>query len=94
MPASDGSSKLGVGTKVTKLQVRIGPTGEITAVEKIGISGVESFDKAAEISFQEAAPFPHPPKEMLKNDELVIQWDFVVLVEDASLVKFNVTRGL
>lgn len=94
MPASDGSSKLGLGSKVTKLQVRIGPNGEITGVEKLGISGVESFDKAAETSFYEAAPFPHPPKEMMKDDELVIQWDFVVVVEDASLIKFNVQRGL
>lgn len=93
-PASDGSSRLGLGSKITKLQVKIGPDGNINSVQKVGISGIESFDKAAEISFHEAAPFPHPPQEMLKDNELTIQWDFVVMVEDASLVKFNVQRGL
>jgi len=93
-PASDGSSRLGLGSKITKLQVKIGANGDITSVQKIGISGIESFDKAAEVSFREAAPFPHPPAEMLKDNELTIQWDFVVVVEDASLVKFNVQRGL
>ncbi|MEZ4815685.1 MAG: cell envelope integrity protein TolA [Bdellovibrionota bacterium] len=92
-PASDGSSRLGLGSKITKLLVHIDPKGNISSIEKRGISGIESFDKAAEISFHEAAPFPHPPAEMLKNDELVIQWDFVVVVEDASLIKFNVTRS-
>jgi TonB family protein len=93
-PAADGSSRLSVGSKITKLQVRISPTGDITAVQKVGISGVESFDRAAEISFREAAPFPHPPQEMLKDNELTILWDFVVFVEDASIVKFNVMRSL
>jgi outer membrane biosynthesis protein TonB len=92
-PTSEGS-RLALGSKITKLQVKIGPTGDINSVEKVGISGIETFDQAAEISFREAAPFPHPPKEMLKDEELTIMWDFVVVVEDASLVEFKVDRSL
>ncbi len=91
-PASAGG-RLSQGSKITKLNVRIGPDGNIAGIDKKGLSGIDAFDQAAEISFREAAPFPHPPAEMLKNNELTIQWDFVVLVEDASLVKFNVMRS-
>lgn len=90
-PASE--NKLHVGTKITKLNVHMNENGEIVSIERTGMSGIESFDQSAEVAFREAAPFPHPPAEMLKNGELSVNWDFVVVVEESSLIEFKVQRA-
>jgi outer membrane biosynthesis protein TonB len=85
---------LPVGSKITKLRVYMDQSGDIQRIEKLGISGVEAFDQAAIMSFHEAAPFPHPPAEMLKEGLLMINWDFVVLVEEATGLQFKVTQSI
>ena len=92
-PAS-ASLKLSTGSKITSLIVKLDEKGQIQEIEKIGLSGIERFDNAAVVSFNEAAPFPHPPKDMIKNGSLSIRWDFVVVVDQASLFEFRVSRGL
>jgi hypothetical protein len=85
---------LSPGSKITSLIVKLNEKGQIQEIEKIGLSGIERFDNAAVLSFKEAAPFPHPPKDMIQNGSLSIRWDFVVLVDQASLFDFRVSRGL
>ncbi len=85
---------LSTGSKITSLVVKLDEKGFIKGIEKIGLSGIERFDQAAIQSFHEAAPFPHPPQEMLKDGTLDIRWDFVVMVDQASLFEFKVSRGL
>jgi len=85
---------LSTGSKITSLIVKLDEKGFIKGIEKVGLSGIERFDKAAIQSFHEAAPFPHPPQEMLKDGTLDIRWDFVVMVDEASLFEFKVSRGL
>ncbi len=85
---------LSPGSKITSLIVKLNEKGQIQEIEKIGLSGIDRFDNAAVQSFQEAAPFPHPPKDMIQNGSLSIRWDFVVLVDQASLFEFRVSRGL
>ncbi|MEI7440612.1 MAG: energy transducer TonB, partial [bacterium] len=82
------------GSKITSLVVKLDSKGFIKDIEKIGLSGIERFDQAAIQSFYEAAPFPHPPQEMLKDGTLDIRWDFVVMVNESSLFEFKVSRGL
>ena len=41
-------------------------------------SGVKELDEAAVESFNQAGPFPNPPKGMLKNGKATIDWGFVV----------------
>jgi protein TonB len=92
-PASSNLN-LSTGSKITSLIVKLDEKGQIQEIEKIGLSGIERFDNAAVLSFHEAAPFPHPPVDMIKNGSLSIRWDFVVVVDQASLFDFRVSRGL
>lgn len=63
---------------VTNLQVTLNDKGEIIGVKILGASGVKELDDAAIESFNQAGPFPNPPKELLVNGKAVINWGFVV----------------
>lgn len=63
---------------VTSLQVTLNAAGEIVAVKVTGASGVKELDDAAVESFNQAGPFPNPPKDLLVNGKAVIEWGFVV----------------
>lgn len=63
---------------ITSLQVTLDSKGEIIGVKILGASGVKELDDAAIESFNEAGPFPNPPKDMLVNGKATIEWGFVV----------------
>lgn len=63
---------------ITNLQVTLNEKGEIIAVKIKGASGVKELDDAAIESFNQAGPFPNPPKELLVNGKATIDWGFVV----------------
>lgn len=63
---------------ITSLQVTLNESGEIIAVKILGASGVKELDDAAIESFNQAGPFPNPPKELLVNGKATIDWGFVV----------------
>jgi TonB family protein len=63
---------------ITSLQVTLNAEGEIVAVKILGASGVKELDDAAIESFNQAGPFPNPPKELLVNGKATIDWGFVV----------------
>jgi protein TonB len=63
---------------ITSLQVTLDSKGEIVNVKILGASGVKELDDAAIESFNEAGPFPNPPKELLVNGKATIDWGFVV----------------
>lgn len=63
---------------VTSLQVTLDAKGEIVAVKILGASGVKELDDAAIESFNQAGPFPNPPKDLLVNGRATIEWGFVV----------------
>jgi TonB family protein len=63
---------------ITSLQVTLNAQGEIIAVKILGASGVKELDDAAIESFNQAGPFPNPPKDLLVNDKVTIDWGFVV----------------
>lgn len=63
---------------ITSLQVTLNEKGEIVAVKILGASGVRELDDAAVESFNQAGPFPNPPKELLINGKATIEWGFVV----------------
>lgn len=70
LPASD--------SLITSLQVTLNTKGEIVGVKILGTSGVRELDDAAIESFNEAGPFPNPPKDLLVNGTATIEWGFVV----------------
>ena len=63
---------------ITSLVVNLDEKGNIIKIKLNGSSGIQELDKAAINSFNEAGPFPNPPKGMLKNGVATIQWGFVV----------------
>lgn len=63
---------------ITSVIVTLNEAGEIIDVYVKGSSGVQELDDAAVDSFNEAGPFPNPPKGLVKNGEVQIEWGFVV----------------
>lgn len=63
---------------ITSLQVTLDELGEIIAIKVMGTSGVKELDEAAIESFNDAGPFPNPPRGLLVDGKVVIQWGFVV----------------
>jgi TonB family protein len=63
---------------ITSLQISLNAKGEIIDVKILGTSGVKELDDAAIESFNQAGPFPNPPKDLLVNGRAVIEWGFVV----------------
>lgn len=88
----DKSKELSIGAKITRLEVKMNATGDIISITILKSSGVPEFDRVAEEAFREAAPFAHAPKDLIKNGEFIIRWDFTVIVEQASLVEIKTGR--
>lgn len=63
---------------LTSLRVVMNSKGKIIDVEVLGSSGIKEFDDAAIESFNEAGPFPFPPKDLIVDGRVVIEWGFVV----------------
>lgn len=63
---------------ITSLVIQINENGSIIGVHIKSTSGVKELDEAAVQSFNQAGPFPNPPKKMLKNGIATIEWSFVV----------------
>mgnify|MGYP001627265190 CR=1 FL=1 len=70
LPASDQYT--------TALVITMNEQGEITKVHVKSSSGVRELDEAAIESFNQAGPFPNPPKGLLVNGQATIEWGFVV----------------
>jgi TonB family protein len=63
---------------ITALEITLDARGEITAIRIMGSSGIKELDDAAIESFNEAGPFPNPPKGLIVNGKVKIEWGFVV----------------
>lgn len=64
---------------ITGLTIKLNKTGRIVDIQVNSTSGMKELDDAAIKSFNQAGPFPNPPKGMLKaNGKASIEWGFVV----------------
>lgn len=63
---------------ITSLEVTLNEAGEIVGIKVKGTSGVKELDEAAIHSFNEAGPFPNPPKGLMQDGLVKIEWGFVV----------------
>ena len=63
---------------ITSVRITMNAKGEIVGVKILGTSGVKELDDAAVESFNQAGPFPNPPKELLVDGKATIEWGFVV----------------
>lgn len=63
---------------ITSLQITLDEMGEIIAIKVQGSSGIKELDDAAIESFNDAGPFPNPPKDLVVNGKVTLSWGFVV----------------
>jgi len=64
--------------KITSLVILLDSKGNIIEVGVKSTSGVKELDDAAVESFNKAGPFPNPPKDMIVDGTVKIEWGFVV----------------
>lgn len=76
--ASEGRSIASDDEHVTALRIVMDSRGEIVDVVVLGSSGVKELDDAAIESFNDAGPFPNPPKDLVVDGRVTIEWGFVV----------------
>lgn len=63
---------------ITALEITLDNEGEIIAIKVTAGSGIKELDDAAIESFNEAGPFPNPPKGMVEDGKVRLEWGFVV----------------
>ncbi len=63
---------------ITALRITLDAQGEITAIKVLGTSGMKELDDAAIESFNQAGPFPNPPKGLIVDGQVTLEWGFVV----------------
>lgn len=63
---------------ITALQITLDHQGEVIAIKVVGTSGVKELDDAAIESFNDAGPFPNPPRELVVDGKVTLEWGFVV----------------
>lgn len=76
--AKEGRAIAMEDSHVTALRIVMDSEGEIVDVAVLGSSGVKELDDAAIESFNEAGPFPNPPKDLIVDGRVTIEWGFVV----------------
>lgn len=71
---------------VAELKVFLNKDGELIKLYIQKSSGVKEFDKTCEGVFVELSPFVNPPKELLKNGYITMNWRFILsVVKQANL---------
>ena len=63
---------------ITALEITLDQDGEIVAIKVKGTSGIKELDDAAIESFNDAGPFPNPPKDLISDGKVTLEWGFVV----------------
>jgi len=63
---------------ITALQITLDHQGEIIAIRVMGSSGIKELDDAAIESFNDAGPFPNPPKDLIVDGKVTLEWGFVI----------------
>ena len=74
----EGRSLASDSNLITGLTISLNGKGEIVQIRVNSTSGMKELDEAAIQSFNQAGPFPNPPKGMLKDGKATIEWGFVV----------------
>ena len=78
---------------ITKLRIQLRDNGELKNVFIMSSSGNTNLDNAAVHAFEQAAPFPNPPKNMIEGDGSVkLRWDFIIEANRGSRIKVLLSR--
>ena len=78
---------------VTKLTIQLRTDGELKRVFVVSSSGYPDIDEAAVKAFEQASPFPNPPRGMIERDGSVkLRWDFIVQANTGNQIKIFLSR--
>jgi TonB family protein len=69
-------------SRITKTRVILDAQGNLKKLIILTPSGEQELDSSALAAFQQASPFPNPPKELIKNGEVSIEWHFILEIYD------------
>jgi protein TonB len=76
--ASQGRRVPATEELITALLVTLNHQGKVIEIKIKGSSGIKELDEAAIESFNDAGPFPNPPKDLIVNGRVTLEWGFVV----------------
>jgi TonB family protein len=65
-------------TAVTRLVITLDAQGTLTRVQVQTTSGLQDLDEAAIEALKSSAPFPNPPKDLIVDGFILINWDFIL----------------
>lgn len=71
-------ASMGSGTKVTRLVITLDDKGGLSKVQISTTSGLMDLDDVAIEALRVSAPFPNPPKDLIENGYVRINWDFIL----------------
>ena len=64
---------------VTRLKITLNSKGYLIHIKVLKESGLEEIDSVALQAFEEASPFPNPPKGLIQKDGTIhIHWSFIL----------------
>ncbi len=63
---------------ITQLLIKMDSLGVIEKIAIKGESGIKDFDLAAIKAFNQAGSFPNPPKDLVKNGQILLDWGFIL----------------
>ena len=64
---------------ITRLKVTLDSKGYLLNIKILKESGLREIDSVALRAFEEASPFPNPPRGLIKNDGTIhIHWSFIL----------------
>lgn len=66
------------GAKVTRLVITLDDRGGLSRVQISTTSGLMDLDNVAIEALRVSAPFPNPPKDLIENGFVRINWDFIL----------------
>lgn len=79
---------------ITRVSIVLTPEGFIERISKVSGCGIEEVDNAAITAFQEASPFPNPPKGIIEADGFLrVNWEFILKAESGPRIQFGAPRG-
>lgn len=62
----------------TRLKIILSERGELINIIIISSCGIQEFDQAAIDSIKEAAPFHNPPKGLIREGKVSLDWGFII----------------
>lgn len=66
------------GAKTTRLVITLDDRGGLSRVQISTTSGLMDLDNVAIEALRVSAPFPNPPKDLIENGFVKINWDFIL----------------